>query len=511
MNGEQMKFKTRSIDISSTAFKNVVLVHDTDLDKLGINPHDRLLLEYDGKQIAAIVDVTHSFIDPGYIGLYKNVHDTLQVPDSTEIEVSLTAAPDSIKYLQKKMRDKNPYSKEEIGAIIQDIYNRELSAIEISAFLMTQEYIPMTREEIENLTRIMADIGEKIEWGNETVYTKHSIGGVPGNKVSLIIVPIVAAAGLLIPKISTRAITSPSGTADTMEVFAPIEFTGEEIKEMALKSRGIICWGGKLDLSPADSIISAVENMLNLDPESQIIASILSKQIALGVNKMVLDLPQGSHTKCETLEMARKFSHQFIQISDRIGITLECGITYGDQPVGYNIGPALEAREALETLMGHGPNSVIEKSCQLAGILLELSGIKRGQGEDIAEDILRNGKALEKFREIIAIQGGDSNINPEDIPVGEYTYDFQAPIEGYVKRISNDIIKKIARAAGSPQYTGAGIKLYMKEGHKVSENSLLMTVYAESEENLSNAIKIIERESPFYIESMLLERVAKEP
>ena len=508
-----MRFITKSIDISSTAFKNVVLVHSSDLDKLGINPHDRLLLEYEGKQVAAIVDVTHSFIDPGYIGLYKTVHDTLQVPDSTEIEVTLTSAPDSIKYLQKKMRDKTPYAKEEIKAILQDIYNRELSAIEISSFLMTQEYIPMTIEEIENLTRAMADIGERIEWGDETVYTKHSIGGVPGNKVSLIIVPIVAAAGLLIPKISTRAITSPSGTADTMELFAPIEFPGEEIKEMALKARGVICWGGKLDLSPADSIISAVESMLNLDPESQIIASILSKQIALGVNKMVLDLPQGSYTKCETLEKARKFSHQFIQIADRIGITLECGITYGDQPVGYNIGPALEAKEALETLLGKGPNSVIEKSCQLAGILLELSGIKRGQGEDIANDILKSGKALAKFREIIAIQGGDPNIEPEDIPVGEYTYELQAPIDGYVKGISNDLIKKVARAAGSPQYKGAGIKLYVKEGHKVSESSPLMRIYAESEENLSNAIKLLEheRESPFYIESMLLERVGKQP
>jgi AMP phosphorylase len=103
----------------------------------------------------------------------------------------------------------------------------------------------------------------------------------------------------------------------------------------------------------------------------------------------------------------------------------------------------LEAKEALETLLGQGPNSVIEKSCQLAGILLELSGVKRGQGEDIAADILKSGKALEKFREIIAIQGGDPNIKPEDIPVGEYTYDLQASIDGYVKRISNDIIKKI--------------------------------------------------------------------
>jgi AMP phosphorylase len=274
-----------------------------------------------------------------------------------------------------------------------------------------------------------------------------------------------------------------------------------------LKTNGVICWGGKLDLSPADSIISAVESMLNIDPESQIIASILSKQLALGVNRMVLDLPQGYHTKCETLEAARKFSHKFIQIADRLGIQLECGITYGSQPVGYTIGPALEAQEALETLMGHGPNSLIEKSVELAGMLLELSGIKRGQGAEIAENLLKSGKALKKFREIIEVQGGNPNIIPTDIKVGEFTYEYKATMDGYMKGISNNLIKGIARAAGAPKFKGAGIKLYVKEGHKVSENSLLMKIYAESEENLSNAIKVLKKETPFYIESMLLDRI----
>ncbi|MHA1129987.1 MAG: AMP phosphorylase [Candidatus Helarchaeota archaeon] len=504
-----MKFKTKSFDLSSMAFKNVVLVHANDMAKLGIQAHDRLLLEYGDRKISAIVDVTRSFIDPGTIGLYKNVHEALMAPDATEIEVSLTHHPDSIRYIQSRMRDKLPYSRDQIEAIILDIYNQDLSAIEIAVFLMTQEYIPMTMDEVEILTRIMAELGEHIDWGNETVYTKHSIGGVPGNKVSLIIIPIIAAAGLLIPKISTRAITSPSGTADTMEVFAPIAFNAEEIKEMALKARGVICWGGKLDLSPADSIISAVESMLGLDPESQILASILSKELALGVNKMVLDLPQGYHTKCETLEDARRFSHKFIQLGDKIGIDLECGITYGSQPVGYSVGPALEAREALETLMGRGPGSLIEKSTTLAGILLELSGQERGQGVKIAEEILRSGKALEKFKEIIAIQGGNPNIQPTDLHIGEYVYDLQAQTNGYVKGISNDLIKKLARAAGAPSFPGAGLKLFVKEGHKVSKEAVLLRIHAESEENLSNAIKLLEKGSPIYIESMLLDRIGK--
>ncbi len=492
------------------AFKNVVLVHASDLAKMGIQAHDRLLLEYNHRKISAIVDVTKTFIEPGTIGLYKNVHDALQVPDATEIDVSLTPHPASIRFIQNRMRDKTSYTEDQIEAIIRDIYNRDLSAIEIAVFHMTQEYIPMTMDEIENLTQVMANLGEQVDWGDEIVYTKHSIGGVPGNKVSLIIVPIIAASGLLIPKISTRAITSPSGTADTMEIFAPIVFNADEIKEMALKTRGLICWGGQLDLSPADSIISAVESMLGLDPESQILASILSKELALGVNKMVLDLPQGYHTKCETLEDARRFSHKFIQLADRIGIDLECGITYGSQPVGYCIGPALEAKEALETLMGKGPGSLIEKSITLAGMLLELSGQERGQGAKIAEELLQSGKALKKFREIIAIQGGNPDIRPSDLPIGEYTHDYVAPSDGYVKGISNDLVKKLARAAGAPKMPGAGLKLFAKEGRKVSKGSKLMSIFAETEENLSSAIKVLEENTPIYIESMLLDRIGKD-
>ncbi|MBD3230508.1 MAG: AMP phosphorylase [Candidatus Lokiarchaeota archaeon] len=506
-----MKFKTKNIDITSMAFKNVVLLNKKDTDKLGIKAHDRLLLKHKDKEISAIVDVTQTFLEPGFIGLYKNVYDKLDVPENTEITVSLTKAPDSITYIQEKMASKLPYTKKQINSILRDIYDRNLSAIEIAVYLMTQEYIPLSSEEIEYLTRGMAELGQILDW-DETIYTKHSIGGVPGNKVSLLIVPIVASTGLLIPKISTRAITSPAGTADTMEIFSDIEFNAEEIKEMALKTCGTICWGGKLDLSPADSIISSVESMLNLDPDSQIIASILSKQLALGVNKMVLDLPQGLYTKVKTIKDARKFSHRFIEIADRIGIRLECGITYGGQPVGYNIGPALEAREALETLMGHGPNSLIEKSVELAGILLELGcKAERGNGYRVAEKILKTGKALEKFREIIEIQGGSKNIKPEDIEIGELTHDYCAYDDGYVKDISNLLINKIARTLGCPKFKGAGIKLFVKEGHKVSKGQPLMKLYAQKEENLTNALEIIEKNDPaIYIESMLLDRIGRE-
>ncbi len=506
----KLNLKTKNIDINSLTFKNVVLIHKDDAIKLNLKSHNKLLIEYENKKISAVVETTNTMIKPGQIGLYQSIHENLKIPDDTFVKVSIAPGLDSIKYIQNKIYTKKPYTREQLDAILRDIYEQNLSPLEISVFLMAQEYIPMTDDEIENMTRGMAELGEIIDWGNEIVYTKHSIGGVPGNKVSLLIVPIVASAGLLIPKISTRAITSPAGTADTMEIFAPIEFNAEEIKEMALKVKGTICWGGKLDLSPADSIIASVESILNLDPTSQIIASILSKQLALGVNKMVLDLPIGSHAKVKTRNEARKLSFKFIEIASRLNICLECGITYGGQPIGYNVGPALEAREALETLMGHGPNSLIEKSVELAGILLELGGkSKRGSGYQDAENILKSGRALEKFREIIETQGGNREVKPSDIQPGKYTYDYLAYDDGYVKNISNKLITEIARASGAPKSKGAGIKLFVKEGHKVSKNSKLLRIYAEKEEKLSDAIKILEKEKPIYIESMLLDRIGR--
>ena len=497
--------QVRILDISSN--NRVAVLNKKDAQQLGIHLHDRVKLAKGESGATCLVEITETFIPVGTIGVFKNVAEYLELKDGDYVDVDVASPPLSADYIKKKM-DGKALTKEEIYDIIKDIVDGNLSQLEIAAFAIAQKYVGMTLEEIEYLTRAIADTGEKIEF-DEMVFDKHSIGGVPGNKVSLLIVPIVAASGLLIPKTSSRAITSPSGTADTMEVLAPVEFEASELKRIAKKVRGAIVWGGALNIAPADDMIIRVEYPLSLDPRSQVMASIMSKKLAVGVNFLVLDIPVGTGAKVKTMDDARNFAREFVALGERLGITVECGITYGGQPVGHTVGPALEAKEALEALMGHGPTSLIEKATSLAGILLEMGGLAhRGYGEELAKEVLSSGKALKKMKEIIEAQGGNPNIKPEDIPIGDKSVTIHSPADGYVARVDNTAIKKIARVAGAPIDKGAGIKLHGKVGYKVKKGDPILTIYAESESKLTYAHTLAMQLKPITIEGMLLQRIS---
>ena len=263
-------------------------------------------------------------------------------------------------------------------------------------------------------------------------------------------------------------------------------------------------------MAPVDSkIISRVERPLGLDPESIIIASILSKKLATGVNHLVLDMPTGPGTKIDTKAMGVQLAHKFVEIGRRVGIEVECALTYADQPVGHAIGPALEAREALETLMGQGPRSVHEKSIELAGILLEMAGLTaRGEGANLADDILRSGKALAKMQEIIEAQGGNPQIRPDDIEIGQYTAELKAHADGYIAHISNTAIKRIAREVGCPMNKKAGIMLLHKAGEFIEKGTPLLRIYATKESDLDRALKVASSSQIYRLEGMVLERVS---
>ncbi len=221
--------------------------------------------------------------------------------------------------------------------------------IEIAAFIVALQIHGASDDEVVDLTMAMAHSGEIVDFGPE-VYDKHSTGGVPGNKVTLIIVPIAAAAGIFIPKTSTRAITSPSGTADSLEALANVTFTKDEIMEMLKTENALILWGGAFDSAPADNVLIRIEKPLNMDPQPLMIASIICKKMAMGIKKMVLDVPVGPGTKFPTTEDGRKFALRFKEIAARVGIVAICALTQASQPIGHFVGPSLEAFEALRLL-----------------------------------------------------------------------------------------------------------------------------------------------------------------
>jgi AMP phosphorylase len=324
-------------------------------------------------------------------------------------------------------------------------------------------------------------------------------------------VPIIAAAGLTIPKTSTRAITSPSGTADSMEVLAPVMFDSNEFKEILLKEKGCIVWGGALDLAPADNILIEIERPLSMDPLGLLIPSVLSKKLSVGVKKLVLDIPVGKGTKFPTLESGQKFAYLFKEIAQNVGIQAECALTLAHQPIGHAIGPGLEAKEAMTLLIDYtaGPNSLIEKSTDLAGILLEMGGkAQKGKGQNLAKDILRSGKAYDKMKRIIEVQGGNPEIKPEDIKLGPYSKEFFATKAGHITGVNNAIINQIAKATGCPHSKQSGVEIFKKQGARIKEGELIFKIYSDSQNRMKKAEKIYNSTGgPIILGGMMIERI----
>ena len=501
----QQSFSTKILDLS--AGSRIAVLNIKDAVSLGVVAWDRIRIKgSDERGAAALVDITKSIVQEHQIGLPRVVAQELTVADGDSVSVQPIPPPISVRYVHDKMRGKK-LGREELYSIVRDVVDRNLSEVEMAAFVMAEQYHGMDDDELLWLTRAIAETGTRIDF-EKPVYDKHSIGGVPGNKVTLIIVPIIAAAGLLIPKTSSRAITSPSGTADTMSVLAPVEFSGQELRKIVSKINGAIVWGGGLNLAPADDAFITVEYPLQIDPEPQMIASILAKKLAVGTDFMVLDIPTGEGAKIQAPEDARRLGNRFIEIGGKLGIRIRCGVTYGGQPVGHAVGPALEAREALQTLEGTGPASLVEKSTALAGMLLEMAGkASKGNGQELAREILQSGRALRKMKEIIEAQGGDPNIKSEQIAVGAYKQRITATADGYVTHVSNTSINQIARATGAPGEKKSGVLLYLKRGHKVTKGEPILDIYAERQSKLEQAYSLVAKLQPITIEGMLLEEI----
>ncbi len=511
-----MKLKVKKINFAGN--KRDVILSPEDALKIGQKAGERIIIKnIDAKSIEdkywhAIVQIDYSnaLVKPGEIGIFIDLlNEKEDLKEDSFVSVKPVEPPDSFTFVQKKIRG-GKLTSEEITSIINDAVAGSLSKIDLAAFITAVSINGMDNDEITSLTIAEAKSGEIFDFG-PNVFDKHSTGGVPGNKVSLIIVPIVAAAGLLIPKTSTRAITSPSGTADSMETLAPVSFNSDELKKIISKEKACIAWGGALDIAPADNILIEIERPLHMDPIGLMIPSILAKKLSMGVKKLVLDIPVGQGTKFPKVEDGHQFALRFKEIAKKVGIQAECALTLAHQPIGHTVGPAIEAMEALNLLIDYsaGPNSLIEKSTSLAGILLEMGGkAERGQGQTLAKEILRSGKAYEKMRGIIETQGGNPDIKPSDIKLGPYKKEFYSSKSGHITEVNNAIINKIAKAAGCPGSKTAGVELFKKQGARITEGDLIFRIYSDSQSKLKKAEKIYNSTGgPIILGGMMIERI----
>lgn len=498
-------FTIKRVDVEAGEY--TVILNSADAYELGVRSLDRVKISTKKHSITAIVELSETIMKSKEIGLLSRAFSGLHEKEGSKVEVTPAPRPTSIEYIKKKMNGLE-LKYNEILRIIKDIVNRNLSDIELAAYVSAVYTRGMNLRETKDLTLAMIETGDIIDFDMEHIYDYHSIGGVPGNKVTLLIVPIVAAAGLIIPKTSSRAISSPCGTADIFEVLANVSLSANEIKHIAETVGGTIAWGGGVNIAPADDLIIRAEYPLAMDPYSQVIASVMAKKKAAGVNRLVLDIPVGPNAKVESFDLAKKYARDFIAIGEDLDMKVECAITYGGQPVGRAVGPLLEAREALAALENKKvPNSVLEKSISLAGMILEMGDTPPGQGRDKARDIICSGKALKKLKEIIEAQGGNPDVSSDSLEESKFSVEVTSDRDGYVDSIDNRSVIKVARTAGAPKSKGAGIIIHKKRGMKVDKDEPIYTVYADNEMKLAQAAKIANKLRPIAIEGMVLETV----
>ena len=483
-----------------------VIIHEEDCKEIGVKEGDRVRI--DGtKSYVVTANKSDSLVKRGEVLMPKNVMEKVGAKDGEEVNVVFSPSPESVRSIRKKM-DNQKLTKDEINAVIDDILEARLSLIETSAWLTSLYINGMDVDEIADMTMAMVNTGDTIQFDRTPVFDFHSIGGVPGNKVTPIVVSIVAAAGLMLPKTSSRAISSACGTSDFVETFCDVEMDAAKLKQIAEDVGGVLAWGGSMNLAPVDDMLIQIEYPLNINPRAQMLASIMSKKMAIGATHLLMDIPTGPGTKVKTIEEARAYVHDFMELGNRLGIQIECAITYGDQPVGNAIGPGLEARECIRILEGNAhPASVVEKACDLAGIILEMGGIPHGGDE--ARRILSSGEALKKFREIVAAQGGKPDITSEDIRIGKYKLQVLSTKAGYVHSIKNKDIVAIARAAGAPSDKGAGLMIFRKKGQRVEKGDILLEIYADVESKCQRAKDLAIKLVPIEIEGMLIEKVTR--
>jgi thymidine phosphorylase len=453
----------------------------------------------DDGHIMAVLNVVDDggILRPDELGLSEQAFEQLGQPEGSLVCVSHAERPASFEAVRRKINGQR-LSQKDFNSIIRDVTESHYTKMEISAFLVACVQNELDRDEVLSLTRAMIDSGKKLDWQETLVVDKHCIGGIPGNRTSMLVVPIVAAHGMLIPKTSSRAITSPAGTADTMEVLANVDLAMTDLERIVRKHRGCLAWGGTAHLSPADDILISVERPLGIDSSGQMVASILSKKMAAGSSHLLIDIPVGPSAKVRHMNEAQQLRRLFEFVGDHLGIHLEVVITDGRQPIGRGIGPVLEARDVMQVLQNHpdAPADLRQKALRLAGRLLEFDpDVRGGQGFAIARDILDSGRALAKMNAIIDAQGKRMT---ESLP-GKLSFEVRSESDGVVTAIDNLQMAHIARYAGAPIAEGAGVDLFKKLGDPVSEGDLLYRVYAEYQAEFDFAQNLCNRRNGFTI------------
>jgi thymidine phosphorylase len=453
----------------------------------GLSPRSQVLLTANGSAvIATLYQVDGPMLEPMEAGLSEAAWLRLGLKEGDHIHVRHPPALPSLADVRRRIYGAR-LDQPAFTGIVNDIVAGRYTEVHTSAFLTACSAYPMDVQEITYLTRAMVEAGDRLAWDAPLTIDKHSVGGLPGNRTTPIVVSVVAALGLVMPKTSSRAITSPAGTADTMETLAPVDLDLPTMRRVVETEGGCIAWGGAIRLSPADDILIRVERVLDVDAEGQLVASVLSKKLAAGSTHVVLDLPVGPTAKVRSEEAARLLSDRLAEVGAAFGLQTRCVLTDGSQPVGRGIGPALEALDVLAVLQAHpaAPQDLKRRACLLAGAALELAGAApEGQGAGLARAAIDDGRAWAKFQRICEAQGG-----MRTPPVSTLRRPLTAAASGRLEHINNRKLARLAKLAGAPDAKSAGVEMHVRLGHNISAGQPLVTVHAEAPGELEYALE----------------------
>lgn len=492
--------KAKRLDIS-TGRQSVVVFYEPEAIKFGIHREDRVKLEGESGHIEhALADYTDTEVKRGEIGLFEEVWKESGIKDGEPVDIELVKRPPSVEAIKKKLLG-DPLSYNEIYSIVNDIAHDRLGDIETTYFVATGfDSGDWSNKELAFMTRAMAETGDRVKLKG-TVIDIHSIGGLPGNRTTMLTSPIAACLGLTIPKSSTRAITSPSGVADTMETLARVDLSIKEIKNQSEKIGATLAWGGAVNMAPADDKIIRVTYPLAMEPYTKMIVSIMAKKVAMGIEYFVIELPVGKTAKVHSFDTATELERKFVYIGKYFGMKVKVVKLRAIEPTGHGVGPALECRDVLRVLQRKENYShTLERTAlRLVAYAAQLTGkYTFGKAYRAAKSVLDDGTAWHKMQEIIKMQGPQKGITPdidsEDV-IGKNvkTYDVIAKSRGYVLAVDNYALNDVCRVLGAPFDKRAGIYLHKRIKEKVKVGEKLYTMYAENEERLALAQKSLSK------------------
>lgn len=451
----------------------------------GFRALTRVTVSFNNKSIIAALNVTNDgLLQEGEISLSGSAINKLNIQEGDLLEVNHMKPLRSMAHVRAKLYG-NILDQQAYNEIIRDIVDEKYSNIFLSSFVSACSGNNMNIDEICFLTRAMIDAGNKLYWEKGVIADKHCVGGLPGNRTTMIVVPIIASLGISIPKISSKAITSPAGTADTMEVLTNVNLSVPEILKIVEKENGCIAWGGGVKLSPADDLIIKVEKALDIDSEGQMIASILSKKAAAGSTHCVIDIPVGATAKVRSMDHAVQLALRLKEVSEFLNIKTQIIFSDGSQPVGYGIGPALEARDVLDVLQNKhtAPKDLHKKAIRIAAEIVRLAwNMPKDTAHELVTAKLKSGEAFKKFIAICEAQGGF-----REPAAARYCKTIEADFTGTISEINNRKIAQVAKLAGAPDSPEAGVDFRVKLKEKVERGQPLFTIYANSPGELQYA------------------------